>query len=113
MRNECLRLIGHRQKPRHCQEIHVVMEVVDGRVIETRLPKESAERLYRKLRAAGTEVNIRDEQVMTTIMACEQLRKKVDILVNDLGIKKFGILLSKRVVLIIKYIRTTLGKSNA
>lgn len=62
MRNECLRLIGDGQKPRHCQNIHVVMEVIDGRVVETRLPKESAERLYRKLRAAGAEVDIREEK---------------------------------------------------
>ncbi len=62
MRNECLCLIGDGQKPRQFQNIHVVMEVVDGRVVETRLPKESAERLYRKLRAAGAEVDIRKEK---------------------------------------------------
>ena len=62
MRNECLRLIGHSQKPRHCQNIHVVIEVVDGRVVETRLPKEQAERLYRKLRAVGAEVDMREEK---------------------------------------------------
>jgi hypothetical protein len=40
----------------------VVVEVVDGRVVETRLPKESAERLYRKLRAAGADANIHKEK---------------------------------------------------
>ena len=62
LKNECLRLIGDSQKPRHTQNIHVVVEVIDGRVVETRLPKESAERLYRKLRASGADVDIFKEK---------------------------------------------------
>ena len=62
MKNECFRLIGHIQKPQHCENTHVVVEVVDGRVVETRLPKESAERLYRKLRASGADANICKEK---------------------------------------------------
>lgn len=43
--------------------IHIVAETVDGEPIETRLPKEKAETLFRKLRTAGAEVNIQKEEI--------------------------------------------------
>lgn len=68
MRNECLRLIGAEipkgqyHKPLFEQNIHIVIEVVDGRVVETRLPKEQAQRLFRKIRSAGGEATIREDK---------------------------------------------------
>lgn len=59
VKNECLRLIGSQMKVEKKQEkICIVVEQVDGRAVETRLPKEQAQRLYRKLRAAGANANI-------------------------------------------------------
>ena len=58
MKNECLRLIGNdrplsqHHKPRHEQNMHIVIETIDGQVVETRLPKEQAQRLFRKIRSA-------------------------------------------------------------
>lgn len=66
MKNECLRLFGtdkpiaQHHKPLQEQETHIVLETVDGRVVETRLPKEQAQRLFRKIRSAGGEVTIKE-----------------------------------------------------
>jgi len=67
MKNECLRLIGddvplsQSNKPRQEQNIHIVAETVDGRVVKNRLPKEQEEALFRKIRSAGAEVTIYKE----------------------------------------------------
>jgi len=67
MKRECLRLIGNEKplsqahKPRQYQNIHIVAEVVDGRIIKTRLPKEEAEALFRKIRSTGANVNLYKE----------------------------------------------------
>ncbi len=45
------------------QQIHIVIEQVNGQGFGTRLPKEKAETLYRKLRAAGAEVEIFKEVI--------------------------------------------------
>jgi len=45
-------------------EIHIVSEVVDGETVETRLPKEKAETLYRKLRAKGAKADIQKEKLI-------------------------------------------------
>lgn len=42
-------------------QIHIVTETVKGKPVETRLPKEKAEALYRKLRTKGAEVNLQKE----------------------------------------------------
>lgn len=42
--------------------IHVVTEVVNGEDVKTRLPKEEAERLYRKMRAKGINADIHPEE---------------------------------------------------
>jgi len=43
------------------QKIHIVTEIVDGEPVETRLPKEKAETLYKKLRAKGADATIQKE----------------------------------------------------
>ncbi len=43
------------------KEIHIVSEVVDGRRVETRLPKEMAQRLFRKIRKVNNTAWIRKE----------------------------------------------------
>lgn len=53
-----------------------------------------------------------EQKTMTTQMELEQLHKNVEVLVNNLGIEKFGIFLINRCVLIIKYMRATFGKSD-
>ena len=45
------------------KEIHIVIEAIDGQVCKTRLPREQAETLYRKLRTAGAEVEIFKEVI--------------------------------------------------
>jgi len=45
-------------------EIHIVSEIVDGRRVETRLPKEKAETLYRKLRGKGIKADIKPETLI-------------------------------------------------
>ena len=52
------------------------------------------------------------QKTMTTQMAQEQLHKNMEVLVNNLGIEKFGIFLINRCFLIIKYIRNILRKSD-
>lgn len=42
-------------------DIHIITETVDGEPIETRLPKEKAETLYRKMRAKGIDADIQKE----------------------------------------------------
>lgn len=37
---------------------YIVLESIDGRVVKTRLEKEKAQKLYRKIRAAGGVANI-------------------------------------------------------
>jgi len=49
------------------QKIHIVTEIVDGEPIETRLPKEKAETLYKKLKAKGADATIQKEELMKTI----------------------------------------------
>lgn len=41
--------------------IHIVTEIVDGKPVKTRLPKEKAETLFRKIRSKGGEVSIQKE----------------------------------------------------
>lgn len=43
------------------QKIHIVTETVDGKPVETRLPKEQAETLFRKIRKAGGTANVQKE----------------------------------------------------
>jgi len=50
-------------------DIHIVSEVVDGRRVETRLPKEKAETLYRKLRAKGAKADIQKEPINDGLFA--------------------------------------------
>jgi len=45
-------------------EIHIVSEVVEGETVETRLSKEKAETLYRKLRAKGAKADIKPETLI-------------------------------------------------
>ena len=42
-------------------DIHIVSEVVDGRRVKTRLPKEKAQKLYRKIRTVNDTAWIRKE----------------------------------------------------
>jgi len=45
------------------QDIYIVSETVNGETVETRLPKEKAETLYRKLRAKGAKADIKPEVI--------------------------------------------------
>lgn len=40
------------------QEIHIVSEVVDGETVETRLPKEKAQALFKKIRRVNDTATI-------------------------------------------------------
>jgi len=45
-------------------EIHIVSEVADGETVETRLPREQAQTLYRKIRAVNPTAWIQKETLI-------------------------------------------------
>ena len=48
--------------PRHENNIHIVIETLNGSKSETRLPKEQAQRLFRKIRSVGGDATIKREE---------------------------------------------------
>ena len=48
-------------EPRHAQKIHVVTYTVDGEKVEERLPKEEAQKLFRKIRNLDKNAWIEEE----------------------------------------------------
>jgi len=69
MKNECLRLIGNDNPCKslyESQEMYIVSEIVDGRRVETRLPKEKAQTLFRKIGTVNDTAWIRKEVLEQT-----------------------------------------------